>query len=76
MEVLQAIGLNRGYGQVLAGTDGNRAGSSINIGDVAGAAVGSRRLNVQALALADGVVPRAIVLLELRAFLIHDHAGA
>ena len=76
VQILQAIGLNAGYGQVGARSDGDGAGGSVDVGDVARGAVGSRRLDVEALALADGVVPRAVVFLELIALGIHDHAGA
>src|SRR5699024_886184 len=74
VQILQPIGADAGDLQILAGAHGYRAGLCINAGDIAWTAIGSWGLDVQALALADGVVPGAVVLAQFRAILVDNHA--
>src|SRR5699024_11508427 len=60
----------------LSGAHGYRAGLCIDAGDIAWTAIGSWGLDVQALALADSVVPSAVVLAQFRAILVDNHARA
>ena len=73
---LQAVGGDLVDLQRLPRTDGDRAGGGVHVGDVARLAVFRRHADVQSLALADRVLERAVVLFQLVALGVFDHAGA
>src|SRR5699024_6892455 len=76
VKVLQAIGSNFGDLQIFPRTNGDGTSLGVDACDIARATIGSWGFDIQAFALADGVVPRAIVLTQLSASLVRNHAWA